>query len=141
MFTAFWGEQQAAVGNRRGGLYPFGLIGFSPGERLCLRLKIRWKSDGDNRGWCVTWSDVENQGLVLFLCALDVEDHFKGDSGASRFRFASGDGGDPKHVPQATFSVFMGVLPRDCLNLGHEVACYGRREAETGLQSGWSNVN
>ncbi len=21
MFTAFWGEQQAAVGNRRGGLY------------------------------------------------------------------------------------------------------------------------
>jgi hypothetical protein len=30
MFTAFWGEQQAAAGNRRGGLYPFGLIGFSP---------------------------------------------------------------------------------------------------------------
>ena len=38
---------------------------------------------------------------MLFLCALDVEDHFKGDSGASRFRFASGDGGDPKHdLPQ-----------------------------------------
>jgi hypothetical protein len=35
----------------------------------------------------------------------------------------------------------MGVSRWDCLNLGHEVACYGRREAETGLQSGWSNVN
>ena len=35
----------------------------------------------------------------------------------------------------------MGVLLRDGLNCGHQVACYGRREAETGLQSGWSNVN
>jgi hypothetical protein len=41
---------------------------------LCPRLKIRWKSDGDSRGWCVTWSDVENQGLVLFLCALDEKE-------------------------------------------------------------------
>jgi hypothetical protein len=105
------------------------------------RLKIRWKSDGDNRGWYVTWSDIENQGLVLFLCALDVEDHFKGDSGASRFRFASGDGGDPKHVPQATFSVFMGVLPRDRLNCAHESGRCGHGEAETGFQGGRRNVD
>jgi hypothetical protein len=61
--------------------------------------------DDVNWGWCVTWSDVENQGLVLFLCALDVEDHFKGDSGASGFRSASGDAGDPKHVPYAELGI------------------------------------
>jgi hypothetical protein len=41
MFTAFWGEQQAAVGNRRGGLYPF-VDRLLAGERLCHALKIRW---------------------------------------------------------------------------------------------------
>jgi hypothetical protein len=99
MFTAFWGEQQAAVGNRRGGLYPFGLIGFLPGERLCPRLKVRWKSDGDYRLRSVPSPDGKNKGLVFSRCALDVKDHFKGNSRASGFRSARGEGCDPKYVP------------------------------------------
>jgi hypothetical protein len=41
------------------------------------------------------------RGLVPSRCALDVKDHFKGNSRASRFRSARGEGGHPKHVPYA----------------------------------------
>jgi hypothetical protein len=41
--------------------------------------KIRWEADGDNRLQSVAWSDVENEGLILSLCALDLEDHLKRD--------------------------------------------------------------
>jgi hypothetical protein len=35
----------------------------------------------------------------------------------------------------------VGVLLRDGLNCGHQVACYGRREAETGLHGSGCNVD
>ena len=36
-----------------------------------ITLKIRRKSDSDYRLRGVTWSDIENQGLVFSRCALD----------------------------------------------------------------------
>jgi hypothetical protein len=47
MFTAFWGEQQAAVGNRPRRPVSFRVDRVLAGEKLCRRLKVRWKSDGD----------------------------------------------------------------------------------------------
>jgi hypothetical protein len=65
------------------------------GERHHV-LEIRRKSDGDYRLPGVPWSDIENQGLVFFRCALDVKDHFKSNARAARFRSTSGEVGDPK---------------------------------------------
>jgi hypothetical protein len=45
----------------------------------CAESEIRWEADGDNRVRGVAWSDVENEGLIPPSCALDVEDHLKGN--------------------------------------------------------------
>ena len=37
------------------------------------QVKIRQKSDSDYRLRGVTWSDIENQGLVFSRCALEVK--------------------------------------------------------------------
>jgi hypothetical protein len=37
------------------------------------QVKIRGKSDSDYRFRGVTWSDIENQGLVFSRCALEVK--------------------------------------------------------------------
>ena len=37
------------------------------------QVKIRRKSDSDYRLRGVTWSDIENQGLVFSRCALEVK--------------------------------------------------------------------
>jgi hypothetical protein len=39
--------------------------------------KIRWEANGDNRLPGAAWSDVENEGLILSPCTLDMENHLK----------------------------------------------------------------
>jgi hypothetical protein len=39
--------------------------------------KIRWEPSGDNRLPSVAWSYVENEGLILSPCILDVQNHLK----------------------------------------------------------------
>ena len=59
--------------------------------------KIRGKANGDNWLRSVAKSDIENKGLVLFVCALEVKDDFKDNSRATRLRSTSGEGSHPKH--------------------------------------------
>jgi hypothetical protein len=54
-------------------------VGSSRARRLHVlsESKIRWEPSGDNGLPGVGWSDVENEGLILSPCTLDVENHLK----------------------------------------------------------------